>query len=74
MAEGHNAVAFSFSVSPEGVNVNFNHELWRAVWASGVRSWRKRIGMMKVSDNPQARLLLCVLFFQSNDFLDFNFL
>lgn len=52
MAEGHNAVAFSFSVSPEGVNVNFNHELWRAVWASGVRSWRKRIGMMKVSYNP----------------------
>lgn len=49
MAEGHNAVAFSFSVSPEGVNVNFNHELWRAVWASGVRSWRKRIGMMKNS-------------------------
>jgi len=49
MAEAHSAVAFSFSVSPDGVNVNFNHELWRAVWASGVRSWRKRLGMVKNS-------------------------
>jgi carnitine O-palmitoyltransferase 1 len=50
MAEAHSAVAFSFALTPDGVNVNFNHELLRAVWASGVRSWRKRVGAMKVKD------------------------
>ena len=48
MAEAHAAVAFSFSVTPEGVDVNVNHEALRAVWRSGVRSWKKRLGRMKV--------------------------
>jgi len=48
MAEAHSAVAFSFSVTPEGVNVNLNHEALKAVWKSGVRSWKKRIGRLKV--------------------------
>lgn len=48
MAEAHSAVAFSFSVTPEGVNVKLNHEALRAVWRSGVRSFKKRVGRMQV--------------------------
>ena len=49
MAEAHAAVAFSFTVCPEGgVEVNVNHEALSAVWMSGVHSWKKRLGRMKV--------------------------
>ena len=48
MAEAHSAVAFSFNVTTEGVNVQFNHEALWAVWRSGFRSWKKRIGRIKV--------------------------
>ncbi|XP_067674607.1 carnitine O-palmitoyltransferase 1, liver isoform-like isoform X2 [Haliotis asinina] len=47
MAEAHAAVAFSFTVTPDGVNVNLNHEAIKAVWDSGLLSWKKRIGRMK---------------------------
>ena len=49
MAEAHSAVAFSFTVTPDGVDVNLNHEALYAVWESGVLSWKKRIGKLKVS-------------------------
>ena len=49
MAEAHAAVAFSFTVTPDGVDVNLNHEALYAVWESGVVSWKKRIGKLKVS-------------------------
>ena len=48
MAEAHAAVAFSFTVSHEGVNFDVNHEALKAVWRSGIRSWKKRLGRMKV--------------------------
>ena len=48
MAEAHSAVAFSFTVTAEGVNVRLNHDALRAVWESGLHSWRKRLGRMKV--------------------------
>jgi len=48
MAEAHSAVAFSFNVTTDGVNVQFNHEALWAVWRSGARSWRKRLGRVKV--------------------------
>ncbi|ELT88002.1 hypothetical protein CAPTEDRAFT_178036 [Capitella teleta] len=47
MAEAHSAVAFSFTVDDEGVNVRLNHEALHAVWQSGVRSWKKRLGRIK---------------------------
>lgn len=47
MAEAHAAVAFSFTVTPDGVDVNLNHEALHAVWESGVLSWKKRIGKLK---------------------------
>jgi hypothetical protein len=60
MAEAHSAVAFSFSVTPEGVNVKLNHEALRAVWRSGVRSFKKRVGRMQVSNkNWLLHRLLC---------------
>jgi len=43
MAEAHAAVAFSFAVTPEGVDVQVSQEAINAVFFSGVRSWRKRI-------------------------------
>ena len=49
MAEAHAAVAFSFTVTQDGVDVNLNHEALHAVWESGVVSWKKRIGKLKVS-------------------------
>ena len=48
MAEGHNAVAFQFTVTDEGVGLNVNHEALKAVWRSGIRSWKKRLGRFKV--------------------------
>lgn len=47
MAEAHSAVAFSFTVTQDGVDVNLNHEALHAVWESGIVSWKKRIGKLK---------------------------
>ncbi|KAH3723803.1 hypothetical protein DPMN_049597, partial [Dreissena polymorpha] len=47
MAEAHSAVAFSFTVTHEGVDVNVNHDAIWAVWNSGVHSWKKRLGKAK---------------------------
>lgn len=51
MAEAHSAVAFSFTVTPEGVDVNVNHDALWAVWISGWRSWKKRCAKIKVNSN-----------------------
>lgn len=61
MAEAHSAVAFSFSVTPEGVDVKLNHEALKAVWRSGVRSFKKRVGRMQVSFNVIAASLISLL-------------
>ncbi|XP_063699683.1 carnitine O-palmitoyltransferase 1, liver isoform isoform X2 [Culicoides brevitarsis] len=42
MAEAHSAVAFSFSITHEGWDINYDHEVLNLVWESGVRSWKKR--------------------------------
>ncbi|XP_008553857.1 carnitine O-palmitoyltransferase 1, liver isoform isoform X1 [Microplitis demolitor] len=42
MAEAHSAVAFSFSITHEGWDVNFDREVLHLVWESGLRSWKKR--------------------------------
>lgn len=46
MAEAHAAVAFSFSITHEGFDVNFDREVLHLVWQSGVRSWKKRIARL----------------------------
>uniref|UniRef100_A0A1B6L5C7 carnitine O-palmitoyltransferase n=1 Tax=Graphocephala atropunctata TaxID=36148 RepID=A0A1B6L5C7_9HEMI len=47
MAEAHSAVAFSFSITHEGWDVNVDREVLHLVWASGVRSWKKRLARFK---------------------------
>jgi carnitine O-palmitoyltransferase 1 len=56
MAEAHSAVAFSFSITHEGWDVNFDREVLHLVWQSGVRSWKKRLARFKVRI-PQAYAL-----------------
>ncbi|XP_046412845.1 carnitine O-palmitoyltransferase 1, liver isoform isoform X1 [Neodiprion fabricii] len=47
MAEAHSAVAFSFSITHEGWDVNFDREVLHLVWQSGIRSWKKRFFRFK---------------------------
>lgn len=49
MAEAHSAVAFSFTVTHEGWDVNFDREVLNLVWESGVRSWKKRLARFQVN-------------------------
>nr|XP_022908383.1 carnitine O-palmitoyltransferase 1, liver isoform isoform X1 [Onthophagus taurus] len=43
MAEAHQAVAFSFAITHEGWDVNFDREVLNLVFQSGIRSWKKRV-------------------------------
>ncbi|XP_023170775.1 carnitine O-palmitoyltransferase 1, liver isoform isoform X2 [Drosophila hydei] len=43
MAEAHSAVAFSFAITHEGFDINYDHEVLNLVLSSGVRSWKKRV-------------------------------
>lgn len=49
MAEAHQAVAFSFAITHEGWDINYDREVLDLVWNSGVRSWKKRIARFRVS-------------------------
>lgn len=49
MAEAHSAVAFSFRITHEGWDVNFDREVLHLVFNSGVRSWKKRLARFKNS-------------------------
>lgn len=49
MAEAHSAVAFSFAITHEGWDVNFDREVLHLVWQSGIRSWKKRLARFKNS-------------------------
>lgn len=47
MAEAHSAVAFSFSITHEGWDINYDREVLNVVWNSGIRSWKKRIARFR---------------------------
>jgi hypothetical protein len=50
MAEAHQGVAFQFSVTEdEGLHLSVSFEAFKAVFLSGVRSWRKRLGRLMVN-------------------------
>ncbi|XP_061706230.1 carnitine O-palmitoyltransferase 1, liver isoform [Cydia pomonella] len=49
MAEAHSAVAFSFAITHDGWDVNFDREVLYLVWESGLRSWKKRLARFKNS-------------------------
>ncbi|XP_037306572.2 carnitine O-palmitoyltransferase 1, liver isoform isoform X1 [Pungitius pungitius] len=42
MAEAHQAVAFQFTVSPDGIDLQLCHEALRQIYLSGLHSWKKR--------------------------------
>lgn len=42
MAEAHQAVAFQFTVTPDGIDLHLSHEALKQVYLSGRCSWNKR--------------------------------
>ncbi|XP_030053832.1 palmitoyl thioesterase CPT1C isoform X1 [Microcaecilia unicolor] len=49
MAEAHQAVAFQFTVTPEGIDLQLSHEALKQVYLSGLRSWKKKFARFKNS-------------------------
>ncbi|XP_078271148.1 carnitine O-palmitoyltransferase 1, liver isoform isoform X2 [Rhinoraja longicauda] len=47
MAEAHQAVAFQFTVTPDGIDLQLSHEALKQVYLSGLRSWKKRFRRYK---------------------------
>lgn len=50
MAEAHQAVAFQFTITPEGIDLQLSYQALNQIYLSGVRSWKKRISRMRVSN------------------------
>lgn len=48
MAEAHQAVAFQFTVTPDGVDFRLSREALKQIYLSGVSSWKKRLARVKV--------------------------
>uniref|UniRef100_A0A670ZUX2 Carnitine O-palmitoyltransferase 1, muscle isoform n=1 Tax=Pseudonaja textilis TaxID=8673 RepID=A0A670ZUX2_PSETE len=49
MAEAHQAVAFQFTVTPEGVDFRLSREALKHIYLSGLHSWKKRFIRLKNS-------------------------
>uniref|UniRef100_A0A669DX99 carnitine O-palmitoyltransferase n=1 Tax=Oreochromis niloticus TaxID=8128 RepID=A0A669DX99_ORENI len=49
MAEAHQAVAFQFTVTPDGIDLQLSHQALTEIYLSGMRSWKKRIVRVKNS-------------------------
>lgn len=64
MAEAHSAVAFSFAITHDGWDVNFDREVLYLVWESGLRSWKKRLARFRVR---------CLLFWFMMQTLGFDY-
>ncbi|RXM30706.1 Carnitine O-palmitoyltransferase 1, liver isoform [Acipenser ruthenus] len=43
MAEAHQAVAFQFTVTPDGIDFHLSREALKNIYLSGITSWRKRL-------------------------------
>ena len=52
MAEAHQAVAFNLFITHEGVHINYDEEVLKLVFQSGVRSYRKRFARFFVRFPP----------------------
>ncbi|XP_042531921.1 carnitine O-palmitoyltransferase 1, liver isoform [Dipodomys spectabilis] len=42
MAEAHQAVAFQFTVTPDGIDLRLSHEALKQICLSGLHSWKKK--------------------------------
>ncbi|XP_036944665.1 carnitine O-palmitoyltransferase 1, liver isoform [Acanthopagrus latus] len=49
MAEAHQAVAFQFTITPEGIDLQLSYQALNQIYLSGVRSWKKRFSRMRNS-------------------------
>ncbi|XP_068192285.1 carnitine O-palmitoyltransferase 1, liver isoform [Antennarius striatus] len=49
MAEAHQAVAFQFTITPEGIDLQLSYQALNQIYLSGVRSWKKRLSRMRNS-------------------------
>ncbi|CAL8264510.1 unnamed protein product [Gadus morhua 'NCC'] len=47
MAEAHQAVAFQFTITPEGMDLQLSYQALHQIYRSGLRSWKKRISRMQ---------------------------
>uniref|UniRef100_A0A7N6BLW3 carnitine O-palmitoyltransferase n=1 Tax=Anabas testudineus TaxID=64144 RepID=A0A7N6BLW3_ANATE len=47
MAEAHQAVAFQFTITPEGIDLQLSYQALNQIYLSGVRSWKKRVSRMR---------------------------
>lgn len=54
MAEAHQAVAFSFTITHEGFDINYDQEVLNLVWNSGIRSWKKRLARARVGSTQNS--------------------
>lgn len=48
MAEAHQAVAFQFTVTPEGLDFHLSREAVKQLYLAGISSWKKRFVRAKV--------------------------
>uniref|UniRef100_A0A8C2XRP7 carnitine O-palmitoyltransferase n=1 Tax=Cyclopterus lumpus TaxID=8103 RepID=A0A8C2XRP7_CYCLU len=49
MAEAHQAVAFQFTITPEGIDLQLSYQALNQIYLSGVRSWKKRFSRLRNS-------------------------
>ncbi|XP_061555711.1 carnitine O-palmitoyltransferase 1, liver isoform isoform X2 [Phycodurus eques] len=47
MAEAHQAVAFQFTITPEGFDLQLSYQALNQIYLSGVRSWKKRVSRIR---------------------------
>lgn len=47
MAEAHQAVAFQFTVTPEGIDLQLSRHALKEIYLSGIRSWKKKCNRIK---------------------------
>lgn len=47
MAEAHQAVAFQFTITPEGIDLQLSYQALNQIYRSGLRSWKKRVSRMR---------------------------
>ncbi|XP_072889718.1 carnitine O-palmitoyltransferase 1, liver isoform-like isoform X1 [Hemitrygon akajei] len=47
MAEAHQAVAFQFTVTSEGIDLQLSHNALKEIYLSGIRAWKKKCNRIK---------------------------
>ncbi len=69
MAEAHQAVAFQFTVTPDGIDLQLSREVLKHIYLSGVTSWKKRAIRFKVNQSINQSICLSVCLSNENNIL-----